>query len=198
MRRGSWAVLAPGVLAIALGSSVRADDPAKASKDPARASKGIEDPARVGEPGKGEGTARLGGTAETRELSGKVVKADSKTLYLEHMGAVFPLRIDEKTEFSGQGLSSSRDLSEGQEVRASFTVEKTTNVARRISLASASGRAPPAAGSQGARPEQMPPGQHPQLPPERGPGIPPDRMPTPRDPGTQDPTQPGAPASPKY
>lgn len=99
------------------------------------------------------------------------------------MGAVVPLKSDEKTEFSGEGVKSGRDLTEGHEVRASFTVtNETTNVAKRITIPSASGQPAPAVESGSPRPEQMPPGQHPQIPPERGPGIPPDRLPTPRDP----------------
>jgi hypothetical protein len=187
--------LAAGAIAVALVAPVRADD------EPRR-STGIEDPARVGRPGERTTPQGGGAIAGERELGGTVVKADSKTLYLEHMGAVFPLKIDDETEFSGAGVSSSRDLKEGLEVRASFTVEqKTTNLARRISVAGASGRSSRSTGSTGTTPgedERIPPGS-PPLPPERGPGIPPDRPPMPGDPsGTPAPSDPGAPPTPNY
>ncbi len=76
---------------------------------------------------------QLGQQAQEGQLSGTVVKAEKNTLYIEHMGAVIPLKIVEGTKFSGEGLESSRDLFEGQEVRASFTVQgETTNVASSI------------------------------------------------------------------
>ncbi len=180
-----WAVSA---LAVVLGMPAGADDPARGTGK-------IEDPARVGQPGERTRAARETATGE-RELSGTVVKTDATTLYLEHMGAIVPLKIDEKTRFSGEGVKSSRDLTEGQEVRASFTVEdETTNVASRVAVASG---APPASGTQGIPPEALPPGQHPQLPPERGPGMPPGREPVPHDPGSPTPGDPGAIPGPKY
>jgi hypothetical protein len=81
------------------------------------------------------------GMASGNELTGKVVRSDKKTLYVEHMGAVVPLKIDRKTKFEGDTLKSSRDLKEGQEIRASFTVENgTNNVATSIGLSSEAGR----------------------------------------------------------
>lgn len=195
MRRDRWVVFAVGVLTLTLGSPVWADDPSKGSK-------GIEDPARVGRPGeRTERTRDVRGTtaASGRELSGKVVKADSRTLYLEHMGAIVPLKLDDKTEFAGEGLKSSRDLAAGQEVRASFTVEKeTTNVATRISLARASERGT-ASGSSPRVPDdtgRTPRGDRP-VPHERTPGMPPGEAPIPRDPGERVPPDP-VPPVPKY
>jgi hypothetical protein len=162
--------------------------------DAARRSGKIEDPARVGRPG--ERTEGTGATAGgTRQLSGTVVRADAGTLYLEHMGAIVPLKIDDKTEFSGEGVKSSRDLTEGQEVRASFTVKnETTNVADRIAVASASGREPAGGtGSQGSPPGGTERRPGPPTPSERRPGSPPDTQPIPRDPGTTPPRDPGGP-----
>ena len=194
MTRKRMLQLAVSAIAVALAAPVRADDEA-------RKTAGIEDPARVGRPGeRTERTPQGGGAiAGERELSGTVVKADSRTLYLEHMGAVFPLKLDDRTEFSGAGVSSSRDLKEGQEVRASFTVEKkTTNVARRISVAGASSLSTGSTGTTPSEDERIPPGS-PPLPPERGPGIPPNRPPMPGDPsGTPAPSDPGAPPTPNY
>jgi hypothetical protein len=187
-------MVAVGALAMVLGTAAGADDAAKGSRK-------IEDPARVGTPG--EGKARTGAAGEVagaaRELSGTVVKADGKTLYLEHMGAVVPLKIDEETQFSGEGVKGSRDLSEGQEVRASFTVEdETTNVAQRITVAGAAEpRGPATQGMPPGHPEGMPPG-HPPASPEGVPGIPPDEPPVPRDPGSPLPGDPGVPPGPKY
>jgi hypothetical protein len=71
--------------------------------------------------------------AEKRELSGKVIRTEANTLYLEHMGAVVPVEIGRDTRFSG--IPSAGQLAEGQEVRASFTVrDDTKNVAHSISL----------------------------------------------------------------
>jgi hypothetical protein len=181
-------MIAVSALAAVLGSAAGADDAAGGSRK-------IEDPARVGHPGGTERTREMGGTAAgTRQLSGTVVKADAGTLYLEHMGAIVPLKIDDETEFSGEGVKSSRDLTEGQEVRASFTVKnETTNVADRIAVASASGRAPAGTGSQGTPPGGTERRPRPPVPSERGPGIPPDTQPIPRDPGTTPPRDPGGP-----
>jgi hypothetical protein len=91
----------------------------------------------------GEGT---GASEDSKELSGKVIKSEANTLYLEHMGAVVPVEIASETRFSG--VQSANQLAEGQDVRASFTVQaETRNVAETISLGappSDGTRAPPA------------------------------------------------------
>jgi len=90
----------------------------------------------------------------SREITGRVLQAGPSKLFLEHMGAVVEFNIAPDAQFSGGNLRTSRDLSEGQEVRASFTVENnTTNVAKQISLAREGG----AAGRQ-ATPGQSEPG----------------------------------------
>jgi hypothetical protein len=78
----------------------------------------------------GEGA---GASGEKKELSGKVIKSEANTLYVEHMGAVVPVEIGRDTRFSG--VQSADELAGGQEVRASFTVTaETRNVADSISL----------------------------------------------------------------
>lgn len=72
---------------------------------------------------------------ENRELSGKVIRSEASTLYLEHMGAVVQIEFGRDTKFSG--VRSAGEFAEGQEVRASFTVkDNTKNVADSISLGS--------------------------------------------------------------
>jgi hypothetical protein len=85
-----------------------------------------------------------GGEASSKEITGRVLQAGPSKLFLEHMGAVVEFNIAPDAQFSGGTVRSSRDLSEGQEVRASFTVEnKTTNVAKRISLTREAGAPSP-------------------------------------------------------
>jgi hypothetical protein len=162
----AWSrVLVVSAAAVLLGARARAEGPGDA---PGK----IEDPARVGQPGGGAEGTRARGPYGGRELAGKLVKAESTIVYLEHMGAIVALRVDENTRFSGEGVKSSRDLREGQEVRASFTVKGTTNVADKIAVEPASG----------GRPD----------------GTAPDRSPAPRDPGIPPPAGPGGPSLPKY
>jgi hypothetical protein len=85
-------------------------------------------------PAAGRAEEAAGGAGdENKELTGNVIKSEANTLYLEHMGAVVPMEIGRDTTFSG--IRSTDDLAEGQQVRASFTVEdETKNVAASISL----------------------------------------------------------------
>jgi hypothetical protein len=72
-----------------------------------------------------------------KQLEGTVVKADRKQVYLEHMGAVVPVKLTNKTRFEGISIRQAKDLKEGQEVRVAFEIEdKTQNVATVIMLAS--------------------------------------------------------------
>lgn len=71
-------------------------------------------------------------TGEEDELVGRVMKSEANTLYVEHMGAVFPVQIGRDTRFFG--VRSADHLTEGQEVRVSFTKDDGKNVAHRISL----------------------------------------------------------------
>jgi hypothetical protein len=81
---------------------------------------------------------------EERELSGKVVRSEANTLYLEHMGVVVPVEVGRETRFSG--VRSADQLAEGQEVRAHVTVmDNGKNVANSVDLVappSATRRAP--------------------------------------------------------
>lgn len=113
----------------------------------------------------------------SKEISGRVIQASPSKLFLEHMGAVLEFDIASDAQFSG--VTSSRDLSEGQEVRASFTVEnKTNNVVKRISLASEAGT--PGATGTAPLPERPTPGL---------PGHPPgtETTPAPGEPGATPP-----------
>ncbi|MBJ6763097.1 RNA-binding protein [Myxococcaceae bacterium JPH2] len=72
-----------------------------------------------------------------QELTGKVVKANSKMVWVDHMGAVVPLEVDSKTQFTDPSLKAAKNLKEGQEIRASFEVKDTKNVAKSIAPSSA-------------------------------------------------------------
>jgi hypothetical protein len=141
---------------------------------------------------------QAGREAAAKEISGRVVTASPSKLFLEHMGAVVEFNLAPDAQFSGGSVRSSGDLTEGQEVRASFTVEnRTTNVAKRISLARESGSAGPQHGGTGSAAEPQPgsgtagtpPSERP-TPQERVPGMPPGERP-PHDPGTPAPRDPG-------
>jgi hypothetical protein len=76
----------------------------------------------------------------SNELTGKVVKTDANTVWIEYSGAVVPLKVDANTHFEGASIKRARDLKEGEQIRASFTVNnRTDNLARTISLSSATG-----------------------------------------------------------
>jgi hypothetical protein len=78
--------------------------------------------------GKGEVTGQVSGN----QLTGRVVKSDKKMVWLEHQGAIVPLKIDKNTQFNDPSLKRASDLKEGDEIRASFEVRKTDNVATSI------------------------------------------------------------------
>ncbi|HKD39928.1 MAG TPA: hypothetical protein VKB87_06520 [Myxococcaceae bacterium] len=78
------------------------------------------------------------------EVTGKVVKADPNAVWIDHMGAVIVLKLDPNTRFESADVTRAKDLKEGQEIRASFTVHnKTTNVADSISLEGSGARPNP-------------------------------------------------------
>jgi hypothetical protein len=181
MRRQAKGLLALGA-ALALGAGVARADERHGSKTTAREQAGET---ATGSSATSERASSATGSvareAATKEITGKVLQASPSKLYLEHMGAVVEFNIASDAKFSGGDFRSSRDLAEGQEVRASFTVEnKTTNVAKEISLAG-SGAASGSTGSSapGAVPGERGSGTSPQERGERSiPGIPP------REPGT--------------
>ncbi|RYZ38811.1 MAG: hypothetical protein EOO71_22440 [Myxococcaceae bacterium] len=74
------------------------------------------------------------------ELTGKVVKSESKKVYISAAnGAVVPLDIDSKTQFTDPSLKNAKSLKEGQEIRASFQVKDEKNMATSISLSQGTG-----------------------------------------------------------
>jgi hypothetical protein len=117
-----------------------------------------------------QGMSQTGST----ELQGEVARVESKTIYVKHMGAVVPLKIDKDTKLDGKTFSK-RDLKEGQEIRASFTVENgINNVADTISTSDL--------GTGGAGMQQ----QQPSTIPDDSTNLPsePERTPQPEDTGT--------------
>ncbi|MCP3060528.1 hypothetical protein LXT21_17235 [Myxococcus sp. K38C18041901] len=75
-----------------------------------------------------------------KELSGKVVKTESSKVFVQDaQGAVVPLDIDKGTMFTDPTLKKAKDLKEGQEIRASFEVKETRNMAKSISLSGTGG-----------------------------------------------------------
>jgi hypothetical protein len=138
---------------------------------------------------------QAGREAAAKEISGRVVQASPSRLFLEHMGAVVEFRIASDAQFSGGDVRSSSDLSQGQEVRASFTVENgTTNVAKRISLTREAGSAGPPHGGTGSATEPKPESGAVGAPPSERP-IPQERVPG-KAPGERAPSDPGTPAPP--
>lgn len=81
----------------------------------------------------------MGNTINGQELTGKVVRASNKMILVDHEGIVVPLKINAKTEFGDPSIKRGKDLKEGQEIRAAFTVKSTANWATRISLETATG-----------------------------------------------------------
>ncbi|MFP2961940.1 RNA-binding protein [Myxococcus sp. 1LA] len=92
------------------------------------------------EPGMG-GSGTMGQQASVgqKELNGRVVKAESDKIYVDMQGAVVPLEVDRTTTFSDPTLKKAKDLRPGQEIRASYEVKETKNVAKSISLSGTGG-----------------------------------------------------------
>jgi hypothetical protein len=82
-----------------------------------------------------EGIGGSGQSGMGQELTGRVVKSDRKTVWVEHAGAIIPLKVDKSTQFTGTEQKRASDFKEGDEIRASFSVDKTDNVATSIGLA---------------------------------------------------------------
>jgi hypothetical protein len=79
-------------------------------------------------------TGQMGQSSQVsgNQLTGRVVKSEKKMVWLEHMGAIVPLKIDKNTQFNDPTLKKATDIKEGDEIRASFEVRKTDNVATSI------------------------------------------------------------------
>lgn len=97
------------------------------------------------EPGMG-GSGTMGQQANMgqKELNGRVVKAESDKIFVDMQGAVVPLEVDRSTTFSDPTLKKAKDLRPGQEIRASYEVKETKNVAKSISLSGTGGAGDPA------------------------------------------------------
>ncbi|MBN8466551.1 hypothetical protein JYJ95_08505 [Corallococcus exiguus] len=95
--------------------------------------------------GSSESTGAMGGSGTSsmtgsNELTGKVVKSESKKVYVSSAsGAVVPLDIDSKTQFTDPSMKNAKSLKEGQEIRASFQVKDEKNMATSISPSSGTG-----------------------------------------------------------
>ncbi|MGE6762459.1 hypothetical protein ACQKGO_30895 [Corallococcus interemptor] len=82
------------------------------------------------------GSQSMGSSSMTgsNELTGKVVKSDSKKVYISSTsGAVVPLEVDKNTQFTDPSMKNAKSLKEGQEIRASFQVKDEKNMATSIS-----------------------------------------------------------------
>jgi hypothetical protein len=93
---------------------------------------------------------QLGGN----QLTGRVVKSEKKTIWVEHMGAIVPLKIDKNTQFTDPSLKRATDIKEGDQIRASFEVRKTDNVATSIGMSSGMGEGQGGSGSDVLKPDK--------------------------------------------
>ncbi|MCP3097606.1 hypothetical protein LZ198_01810 [Myxococcus sp. K15C18031901] len=90
--------------------------------------------------GSGSGSMMGSSSMGQKELSGKVVKTETSKVFVQDaQGAVVPLDIDRTTQFTDPNLKKAKDLKEGQEIRASFEVRETKNMAKSISLSGTGG-----------------------------------------------------------
>jgi hypothetical protein len=122
------------------------------------------------------GTLGQGGTADPlsgNQITGRVVKSDRKTVWVEHAGAIVPLKIDKNTQFTGANLKRATDIKEGDQIRASFEVRKTDNVVTSIGMSSGMGQGGSGleSGSDVLTPDQGINQPSDSLPPSPGPGM---------------------------
>jgi len=83
----------------------------------------------------GQGTQAQQGSSQqlaSNEITGRVVKSNKKMVWVEHAGAVVPLKINKQTQFGDENLKRAQDIKAGDEIRASFEVNNTDNVATNI------------------------------------------------------------------
>ncbi len=76
-----------------------------------------------------------------KELTGTVVKSSTRELLVRTEDGIITLKVTGATRFQGPNVQRAPDLKEGQQVRASFEIQKDENVARSISLAPGMGGA---------------------------------------------------------
>ena len=65
-------------------------------------------------------------------IEGKVLKAERDHLILEYRGAAVPFKVSRDTQI--QGVTSVRNLTEGQQVRASFEMKDNENELKSVTL----------------------------------------------------------------
>jgi len=83
----------------------------------------------------GQGTQAQQGSSQqlaANEITGRVVKSNKKMVWVEHAGAIVPLTINKQTQFGDENLKRAQDIKAGDEIRASFEVNNTDNVATNI------------------------------------------------------------------
>jgi len=69
-----------------------------------------------------------------KQIVGTVVRSSADELKLRTESGIIQLKVNRDTQFQDPNVKRVRDLKEGQQVRASFTIQKEDNVARSISL----------------------------------------------------------------
>lgn len=117
-----------------------------ATQDPAMGGSGStqQDPA-MGGSGSTQSDPAMGGSGASqaamgqKELTGTVVKADAKNVWVDMQGTVVSLKVDKTTQFTDPTVKRARDLEPGQQIRASYVVQSTDNVAKNISMSGTGG-----------------------------------------------------------
>lgn len=90
---------------------------------------------QMGEDIGGSGTqGHMGQMAGEKQVTGTVVKSSSNMLHLRTDNGIIPVKIDKDTQFQDPNVKRAKDLKEGQQVRASFDIKGTDNVAKSITL----------------------------------------------------------------
>jgi hypothetical protein len=74
-----------------------------------------------------------------KQISGTVVKSSNRLLHLRTDNGIIPLKVGRDTQFQDPNVKRVRDLKEGQQVRASFDIQGTDNVAKSITLDTGTG-----------------------------------------------------------
>lgn len=78
----------------------------------------------------GVGSQQLG----EKQVTGTVVKSTANLLSLRTDNGIIAIKVDKATKFQDPAVKRARDLKEGQQVRASFDIQGSDNVAKSISL----------------------------------------------------------------
>ncbi|HEX8818938.1 MAG TPA: hypothetical protein VF794_03360 [Archangium sp.] len=92
---------------------------------------------QVGGSQAGGSSAQMGGASAQmgeKQVSGTVVKSSSTLVHVQTDQGVIPLKVGRDTKFEDPSVKRARDLKEGQQIRASFDIKGTDNVAKSISL----------------------------------------------------------------